>query len=937
MERWQQIESLFQEALQCDPAERDAYLQEACHGDTDLQREVASLLANHQAATDFKPWAAAAAAQLIDGRVSLHAGERLGPYEIVVAIGTGGMGEVYRARDPRMGREVAIKIAAERFSDRFEREVHAVAALNHPNICQIYDVGPNYLVMEYVQGKTLDALIRRKGMPLSELLKIAIQVADGLNAAHAAGIIHRDLKPSNIMVSDSGLVKILDFGLAKLTERAEVTEDAPTHTLKPETMRGAVLGTAAYMSPEQAEGKLVDARSDIFSFGAVLYEMATGRRAFAGGSQAAILAAVLNKEPRPPREVTPEAPAELERVILRLLRKDPGKRQQHMTDVKVLLEELREESESGKLAPRAAAKSRRWPWVVAPAVLALAAGAAWWFTRGREESPPRVVPLTTFAGSEMLPAFSPDGNQVVFCWNGEKQDNWDLYVKMIGSATALRLTTDPGADLYPAWSPDGARIAFLKGERVYPWISRGIYWISPLGGPEQKIADFDAAPGAPAWSADGKFLVVAKYHLEHQPAADAGALFLLPIEGGEPRPLLTPVPGRWYAHPAIAPDSRSLAFESCRGVGGALYCDLLVVRLNGDLTPQGNPRQLAAGLGNAVLAWTPDGRSLVYSASSSSQESFLYRVDLAGGESKRLEIASRRASSPAVARKGNRLAFSRSVFDRDVWRLAVGGKPQPFLVSTAADKDAQFSPDGRRIAFASERGGEGIAIWLANADGAGLVQLTRGPYHGSPSWSPDGRWIAFDARGKEGRWSINVVDSSGGPSRLLAGGPFSSVVPSWSHNGKWIYFNSDRSGRFEIWRMPFQGGAAEQVTRDGGYVARESTDGRTLYYTKTGGNGPLFGRPLSGGDEKQVLEMVEERGFVALEDGIYYLYPSFLYPGGEGSEIRFHEFATGHKRTISHIEGQLDVYLSVSRDRKTFLFTLSASAGSDLMLIENFR
>jgi serine/threonine protein kinase len=482
---------------------------------------------------------------------------------------------VYKARDSRLNRLVAIKVLpAERVADqgrkrRFIQEAQAASALNHPNIITIHDIasdnGRDYLVMEYVAGKTLDALIPRSGMRLGELLKIAIQIAEGLSKAHGAGIIHRDLKPSNIMVSDDGLVKVLDFGLAKLTERGPVSEDDATRTIRPKTEDGTVMGTAAYMSPEQAEGKPLDARSDIFSFGAVLYEAATGQRAFPGDSQAAILAAVLGKDPKPLTEAAPGVPKDFERVVLRCLRKEPGKRQQHMTDVKVLLEELKEESESGKHAqPVQALKGsrRRWSLLAAVAALAIiAGGAGLWLSRSHDkQSPPDVIPLTTFAGSEDWPSFSPDGNQVAFSWNGEKEDNWDLYVKMIGSATALRLTTGATPDVCSAWSPDGRQIAFVKlGDRP------GIYSISPLGGPEQKIMDFNADFGATSWSPDGRFLVVSKFYRQVKPEPGAGTLFLVPAQGGEPRPILVPEPGRWYRYPAFGPTGRTLAFAPAEG------------------------------------------------------------------------------------------------------------------------------------------------------------------------------------------------------------------------------------------------------------------------------------------------------------------------------------------------------------------------------------
>src|SRR6516164_8630813 len=280
MERWQQIESLFQEALQRDPAERNAWLREACQGDSDLRREVASLLANHQAATDSQPWVAAAAAKLIDGCASLEPGQCLGPYRIESFVAAGGMGQVYRASDTRLNREVAIKMSAARFSERFEREAKVIASLNHPNICQLHDVGPDYLVMEFVAGPTLADRIKQGALPLDEALGIARQIAEALEAAHEKGVVHRDLKPANVKITPAGVVKVLDFGLAKAIEEPAAAgdpSDSPTQTLSA-TRAGVILGTAAYMRPEQARGAAVDQRSDMWSFGVVLYEMLSRRQ-----------------------------------------------------------------------------------------------------------------------------------------------------------------------------------------------------------------------------------------------------------------------------------------------------------------------------------------------------------------------------------------------------------------------------------------------------------------------------------------------------------------------------------------------------------------------------------------------------------------------------------------------------------------------------------
>ncbi len=331
-----------------------------------------------------------------------------------------------------------------------------------------------------------------------------------------------------------------------------------------------------------------------------------------------------------------------------------------------------------------------------------------------------------------------------------------------------------------------------------------MYLTSPLGGPEQKIVDFDAAHGAPAWAPGEKFLVAAKSYREDRFQPDAGALFMIPLQAGDPRPILLPDSGHWYQYPAFDEAGQSLAFASCQGPSYGMYCDIMRVGLNADLLPSGAPQKVATVATTVSgLAWSADGNSIIYSAGNLSTGLHLWNVVAeSGAVPKRMEIAGQGALYPAVAAKARRLAFARWMDDQDVWRLELGKSPQPLLVSSMLDASPQFSPDGRRIAFASGRGVDRIAIWLANADGSGLVQLTRGPetYHGSPRWSPDGRSIAFDARGKDGRWNIKVMDSSGGEARQITSGDFTSTAPSWSQDGKSIYFASDRTGRFEVWQ-----------------------------------------------------------------------------------------------------------------------------------------
>ncbi len=450
--------------------------------------------------------------------MALTPGAKLGPYEILSLLGAGGMGEVYRARDRRLGREVAIKVLpADRMADedrrrRFVQEARAASALSHPNIVTIHEIesadGNDFIVMEYVPGKTLDTLIPRQGMRLDEVLRIAIPIADAVARAHAAGIVHRDLKPANVIVGPDGAVKVLDFGLAKLVAQEEAgSPEHETRTKDGDAGRlsgpGTVAGTAAYMSPEQAAGRKVDARSDVFSFGALLYEMVTGRRAFAGNSTAETLAAVLREHPKVPSEVASGVPRDLEKVILRCLQKDLGRRFQQMQDVKIELQEIKEESESGPVASTGPARRRRHWWLAAVLAIVLPLTAvAWLRWRPREiaRTPPRLVPLTSMRGFETNPAFSPDGGQIAFAWGGEKGDSWDIYLEMIGSSEIHRLTTDPAPDFAPSWSPDGRLIAFVRSQPGnFLWyvdrrlLSQGtIHLVSPVGGPDRKLSDFPA-------------------------------------------------------------------------------------------------------------------------------------------------------------------------------------------------------------------------------------------------------------------------------------------------------------------------------------------------------------------------------------------------------------------------------------------------------------
>jgi Tol biopolymer transport system component/tRNA A-37 threonylcarbamoyl transferase component Bud32 len=847
---------------------------------------------------------------------------------------------------------VAIKVLpAERLSDehrraRFVQEARAASALNHPHIVTIYEIesaeGTDFIVMELVPGKTLDALIPRHGMRLGEVLRIAIPLADALAAAHGAGIVHRDLKPANLMVTPEDVVKVLDFGLAKLTQAEEgATEDATTLDARARLSHpGTVAGTPAYMSPEQASGGKVDARSDVFAFGAVLYEMVTGRRPFGGGSTAERLASLLKEQPKPPSEVVPDVPKELERIILRCLRKEPARRFQHMTDLKVELEEVKEESDSGMTTPGVRAPRRRGVWVAAGLVGALAVatgGFLLWRSRRPEPPASSLVPVTSTPGSETDPSFSPDGDQVAFAWDGEKGDNVDIHVKMIGSNETHRLTSNPAIDSWPSWSPDGRQIAFVRRPSGSITGSAGtIHVISPLGGADRKVSD-QPVVGPLSWSKDSRRLATGAPRAYELVRSDLPrGIRLVDVSSGETRSVTSPTVSTYHCMPAFSPDGYRLAYASCSG--GWASCHLDVCELSPDGAETGTARRVTRGVIWPIgLAWTRDGTSLVYSDGLNGYR--LWRVSIQGDKPPRqIEIAGFGATRPAIAPSRDRLVFNRLGSQDDIYRFEVGHPAEAVVASSFDDRIPHLAPDGSRFAFESARGGGGSEIWLAAADGSNPTQLTHGPgrWQGSPRWSPDGRRIAFDSYGEDGQSDIWTIDADGGSLRRLTFSEAGDTAPTWSHDGRFVYFSSHRGGAETIWRVPVAGGSEEQVTHTGGGRCEEAADGQTLFFLRaTFGDSPLLAVSLAGGQERTVIDCVPQRG--------YALGPAGIYHAGCGADPRavllwLRDGATGRDRLLGTLERPAEAGgLTVSADGKTILFARAVGEGSDLVLIENLR
>lgn len=879
-------------------------------------------------------------------------GKVLAQYQICEKLGEGGMGVVWKARDAHLDRFVALKtLPAERLSDlerkrRSVQEAKAASALNHPNIVHIYDIaeadGVQFISMEYVPGKTLDQLIGRKGLRLNEALKYAVQIADALAQAHSAGIIHRDLKPSNVIVAENGRAKVLDFGLAKLTEvtTGEFGETATMTTRNgPSTEEGVIFGTLAYMSPEQAEGKKIDARSDIFSLGSMLYEMVTGRQAFHGDSKLSTLSAILKEDPKPASAVAADVPRDLEKIINRCLRKDPERRFQHMADVKVALEELKEESDSGKLtglvqpgAPAQPKSRRMWTLAGTVTLLALALGIGFWFFHPRSHPVPKIVPLTSYPGRQVTPAFSPDGKQVAFAWDGEKGDNFDIYVKLIDTGTPLRLTNNPAKENSPTWSPDGRYIAFCRVLEEHSEI-----WMIPaLGGVERKLGDSAECDSGLSWSPDGKFLALSD---TSRAGAPLGIYVMSPETGEKKRLTLPPHGYLGDFSPTFSPDGKMLAFGRVRWYGNdALY----LLRISDTGEPRGEPRRLAFDQQFVFgFDWMADGRSIVFSSGREDSTS-LWMIAASGGNPERL-VGGENAWDISISRTGNRLAYTRNSEDSNIWRipgpnaLDKSSPPTRLIASTQDDEAPQFSPDGMKIAFYSARSGN-HAIWVCDRDGLNPVELASqdGANVASPRWSPDSRWIAFDGT-KASASDIYVIGAGGGSVGQLTAGTSSNIAPSWSRDGRWIYFGSNRSGEWQIWKAPAKGGAALQLTKRGGWEALESFDGKLVYYNKLGTAG-IWKVPVAGGDESQVLDEGRGSFWTLTGGGIYF----GVVKSSIGPVIKFYSFATRQVAIIKEFsEGtkfpMAAVGLSVSPDGQWIVYSQYDQASSDLMLMENYR
>jgi serine/threonine protein kinase len=782
--------------------------------------------------------------------MALPVGTRIGVHEIVGWLGAGGMGEVYRARDTKLGRDVALKTllpsfkaSADRMA-RFEREARLLASLNHPHIGAIYgfeDAGDvPALVLELVEGDTLDERVRRGPLPLSEALVVALQIADALDAAHGAGIIHRDLKPSNIKLTRGGAVKVLDFGLAKVLDPEGsgpelLNAQADTASM---TVAGTIVGTAAYMSPEQARGKPVDKRTDIWAFGCVLFTMLTGSSPFGRETVTDTLAAVVGGEPEW-KSLPAETPGGIRRLLTRCLQKDARRRLHDIADARIELEDAMAVPDEPAPVPKPPRQSRL-------ALLTLALGMTTalvflWLARDRfgkttEPSPAdtRVVRLTDLPGLEESPAISPDGGSLAFTAgvDGRRQ----LFVQRVAGGARLQLTRDPVDHEYPRWSPDSSSILYFAP--AVSGAAQGSIWEIPaLGGVPRRVVN--SVGGADVSQTDGR---LALFRL----AKDGIQLVTAPTDGSRFDVVAEFPPATYYLYPRWSPDGKWIAFQQ----GDSIRFDVFVAPATG-----GKPRQVTHE--NNMMsgfAWLPDSTGIVYSSSRGGTMPYLptlglWQVTLRDGSVRRITSGETSYVSPDISKSGAILA-GRMKLQSDIWTFPVDGLPAENVRrgvrvtrQTGQVLTPTAGPRDKEVAFLFDSGGH-ANLWVVNTESGAQRQITdeRDPNVavGVPVWSPEGNAIAFvSSRGNQGlTFGVWLVDSDGSNLRNVAN---PGLGPAWSPDGHWVYY-STRSGSAAadvvLKKVPVDGGPAVTVRTE---RLRNviGLSGGTLYY--------LFERPLVDG------------------------------------------------------------------------------------------
>ena len=878
-ERWQQVKKIFNSAINYRPEERGVFLSQACSGDLNLRREVESLIASHEQSGEFidQPAFVAAASLLAEEKVELRAGDTIGSYQVLSFLSRGGMGEVYLAEDKRLGRRVALKLLPSSFTTnddrlrRFEQEARAASALNHPNIITIYEIrqaaNSHVIATEFVEGETLRQRLSRPGLTLSEALNIAIQIADALAAAHKAGIIHRDIKPENVMLRPDGYVKVLDFGLAKLSEQASPAVAAEAPTIQVRTGSGIVIGTAGYMSPEQARGLGVDHRSDIFSLGAVIYEMIARRKPFEGDTPSDTLAAILKTEPPTLSRVVPGVPAELVRIVAKSLRKDREERYQVVKDLWLDLKELKQELEfQDKLGaseaeptaitipgeatatlsgPRQTAsrsaisesisielKRHKIAAAVTSIVLILiVAGAGFGVYRWLNREPPvehfTKVKFTrlTSSGNVIHSTISPDGKYIVYALSDRSSQS--LYIRQVSTANDTLIVPPAPIGIFGVtFSPDGTELYYV----IKANLDNGtLYRVPALGGTSVKVLEGIDSPVS--FSPDGKQFVFVR---GNYPNTGESALVVANSDGSGGRNLsVKKIPQTFwpvtFVGPSWSPDGKIIASTIATLGGRSRVVGFAVADgSEKDLSPESWPY-----LGR--VQWLPDMTGLLLIAGDQSNAMLLH-VGYPDGRTRRITNDLSEYRGIGLTQDGKTLTLVQTQGLMNLWVVPEGDAAKAIRLPTGnvsilysrSANNVSWGPDGR-IAYVSNESGT-ADIWLTDSDGGNRKQLTaNGGMNLSPAISPDGKYVVFVSMQNDKRnvWRVNL---DGRNSVRLTSGLMDSL-PSISPDSRWVVYTAIEGVKPTLWKVSIDGGSPVQVTDHVAATSSVSPDGRFIAYT----------------------------------------------------------------------------------------------------------